>query len=176
VEFGINQCRSLEHANLFLAASFIKKHNDRFAVDPASSGSAFSPAPDPNTLELILAWRHERKASSGSVISFEGQRFQLASASGNIVPLRPKNPITVVRTLSGALKAIHNNKAFDLVPAPERTAQTPASKTRETIDPVPVKPPIPASNHPWRQYPNSIRIQETENSKILDKIEVVSCK
>ncbi|NCC58679.1 MAG: ISNCY family transposase [Synergistales bacterium] len=176
VEFALNKCLSMEQANLFLAASFIKKHNDRFAVDPASSDSAFSPAPDHNTLELILAWRHERKASSGSVISFEGQRFQLASASGNIVSLRPKEPITVVRTLSGALKAIHNNKAFDLLPAPERTAQKPTSKNGEAIAAVPGKSSIPASNHPWRQYPNPIRIQETENNKILNKIKVVSCK
>ncbi|GAB6281159.1 MAG: hypothetical protein STSR0007_13400 [Thermovirga sp.] len=148
VEFSLNGCLSINQANLFLADSFMARHNNRFAVDPASSGSAFSPAPNPDTLELILAWRHERKASSGSVISFEGQRFQLASAPGKIVPLRPKDPVTVVRTLSGSLKAIHNNKVFDLLPAPERTAQAPASKTGETIATVPKKPPIPASNHP----------------------------
>lgn len=169
VEFALNQCHSLEQANLFLADSFMARHNNRFAVVPNSSGSAFSPAPDPDTLEMVLAWRHERKASSGSVISFEGQRLQIASSPGKILLLRPKDPVTVVRTLSGALKAIHNNKAFDLLPAPERTAQTSASKNRETIAAVPRKPSIPASNHPWRQYPNPIRIQEYHNRTEIRK-------
>lgn len=174
VELSLNRCLSIDQANLFLADPFIARHNNRFAVDPNSTGSAFSPAPDDRSLELILAWRHQRKASSGSVISFEGRHFQLLSSSGRIAPLRPKDHVTVVKTLSGALKAVFNDQIFELVTAPERTTQIPASKAIETVAAAPLKHSIPASDHPWRKYPKPLEIQGDENRSVINRILALS--
>lgn len=170
VELSLNRCISIDQANLFLADTFVDRHNQRFAVEADSAGSAFSPAPDDRSLELILAWRHQRKASSGSVISFEGRHFQLLSSSGRIAPLRPKDHVTVVKTLSGSLKAVSNDQVFNLTPAPERNTQISTSKTRKAEASVPKRPFVPASNHPWRKYPNPLGIQNDQNRTLINRI------
>jgi len=174
VELSLNRCISIDQANLFLADTFVDRHNQRFAVEANSAGSAFSPAPDDRSLELILAWRHQRKASSGSVISFEGNHFQLLSSSGRIEPLRTKDHVTVVKTLSGDLKAVFNDQTFNLILAPQRTTQIPASKASEMITDTPRKPFIPASDHPWRKYPRPLEIQGGKNRSIINRILAVS--
>ena len=159
VELSFNRCLSIDQANLFFAGTFIARHNNRFTVDPNSTESTSSLAPDEKSLELILAWRHQRKASLGSVISFEGRRFQLLSSYSRITPLRPKEHVTVVKTLSGALKAVFDDQIFDLVSAPERTTQISASKAIETGAAAPRKHSISTSDHPWRKYPKPHEIQ-----------------
>ncbi|HKM38781.1 MAG TPA: integrase, partial [bacterium] len=61
---------TLEEANEFLV-SFIDRFNRRFAVEAADPELAFTPAPDKDTLESIICFREQRKASKGSSISFK---------------------------------------------------------------------------------------------------------
>jgi len=143
IELRLAGVSTLEEANVFLPA-FMAKHNRRFAVSAAQPESAFTPAPE--DLELIICPRHGRKASNGSTISYSGRTYQLVTAKGNVVPLRPRTEVAVMCLLDGSMVARHEGTYYPLreFVAPKPQYPTPGACRASTAH-------KPAPDHPWKR-------------------------
>ena len=152
VELRLANARTLEEANEFLVG-FIGRFNRRFAVEAADPELAFTPAPDKDTLESIICFREQRKASRGSSISFKKTIYQLVDSNGAVVLLKPRSTVYVLRDLDGSLSAMYDGKCFALktLAALEKATsnQPSAGKSRAVVQPR--KQHKPSSEHPWRK-------------------------
>lgn len=145
IELRLGGVSDIDQANAFLP-SFIDRFNERFAVEPKHTQSAFRPAPRPAELNLILASRTNRKASNGSLISYHGQTYHLADEHGNIALLKPRSTVDVLSHLDGPISALYDNKSYRLQPF---TKPSPISKQPNMAHP-PKTQPKPPLDHPWR--------------------------
>lgn len=147
VELRLAGVSNADQANAFLPG-FIDSFNQRFAVKPIETQSAFRPAPPPGELNRILSLKIDRKASNGSLISYSGQTYQLVDEHGTIALLRPRSTVNILCHLDGSISALYNNKPYRLKPfiTPAPVAKQP-SKNHDTPRPQ----PKPAKDHPWRK-------------------------
>lgn len=147
VELRLAGISTLEEANAFLP-SFIARFNERFAVEPADPQPAYKPCPPQDDLRRVLCLKHERKATKGSTISYNGQMHQLVDRRGNVVLLRPHSTVTVLTHLDGTTSALYEDKPFSLqvfsLSGPSSPSQIrPQPKIHRA-------PHRPAQDHPWR--------------------------
>lgn len=158
IELRLAGISTLEEANAFLPG-FIRRFNQRFAIQPADPYPAYSPTPPLELLERTICLKEERKASNGSVISFSNHSYQLTDDRGTVVPLRPKSNVTVLTHLDGSMSALYEGKPYRLQLFTGKRARA-TSDTHEEASKPPVKPHKPAPGHPWRQplnYPRRRR-------------------
>lgn len=148
IELRLAGISTLEEANAFLPA-FIRRFNQRFAVQPADPCPAYSPAPPLELLQRTICLKEERKASNGSVISISNRSYQLTDDRGKVVPLRPKSNVTVLTHLDGSMSALYDGKPYGLQLYTGKQARA-TRDTQEAPKP-PAKPYKPAPDHPWRQ-------------------------
>ena len=149
VELRLAGIRDYDAANRFLP-QFIERFNRQFAVKPADPTPAWRPAPAAEQLPLLLAVRHERKASAGSTIRFQGTTYQLVDRHGRVVPLARGSCVAILESLDGSRRACHAGGTYDLRPL----AEPPRAVDSSPPPARPVSPPprpIPAPDHPWRR-------------------------
>ncbi len=120
VEMRIRGIKTLEEANRFLR-KYAERHNAQFTEEAADTVSDFLPCPAPESLRLILGYRDERKASSGSEISWKGAKYQLVDEKGKVVLLRGGEAVTVVQSADGTLFALREGEkketSYGLIPS-----------------------------------------------------------
>ena len=156
VEMRICGIKTLEEANRFLR-QYTEQHNAQFAEAAADAVSDFLPCPAPELLRLILGYRDERKASSGSEISWKGAKYQLVDEKGKVVLLRRGETVTVVRPADGTLFALREGEkketSYGLIPSLGGERQKKKGKTsgesEKKRDEAASR--IPPMDHPWRQ-------------------------
>jgi len=163
VELRIMGISTLDAANDFLPG-FIDRFNSRFAVEPHDETSAFR-LPSPNDhLDTIIAWHYDRKASNGSTISFENQTYQLVSPGGQVLSLKPKSLVKVVRKLNGTLVGLYKGVQYELrafialpksAPMPQRLQEQPVTRK-------------PDPSHPWKQPFSKRRAAQIRNESRAD--------
>jgi hypothetical protein len=154
---GIND---LAAANAFLPG-YLTGHNTRFAVMPDDAEDAHTPCRgDPVKLARICAIHPRRKLSKDLVLSFNRQRYILQTVSQPRYALRGET-VTVVAYPEPRIELLHGEeilpfKVFDPAPAVHTTVDDKTLNVR--VDEVlkqrrwPEKS-RPATNHPWRRYP-----------------------
>jgi transposase len=74
---------TVEAANAFLRDVYLPAHNARFAVEPASEGSAFTPIPGVD-LDEILCVEEERQVGQDNCVSYRTLKLQIPES-----PMRP---------------------------------------------------------------------------------------
>lgn len=147
IELRLAGVSTLEEANAFLPG-FIARFNERFATEPADPQPAYRPCPPQDVLRRILCLKHDRKATRGSTISYNGQMYQLVDRRGNVVPLRPHATVTVLTHLDGTTSALYEGKPFSLLVFSQTGPSTkPQSRPQPKGERAPYRPP---QDHPWR--------------------------
>ena len=73
--------RSYETANAYLRKAFVPKFNLKFAIAPATRGTAFVPVLKAN-LDRIFALRYDRTVGKDNVVQFNHQTYQLPKVQG----------------------------------------------------------------------------------------------
>lgn len=76
-EFRLNNIKTLEQANDFLQKTYIKQHNQRFAVKPEQSGTAFVPVASHIDLDLIFSIKERRTVNPDNTVSFQRLTLQI---------------------------------------------------------------------------------------------------
>lgn len=162
VEMRLCGIQTLEEANCFLR-QYTEQHNAHFAGAASDAVSDFLPCPAPELLRLILGYRDERKASSGSEISWKGVKYQLVDAKGRVVLLRRGEPVTIVRPADGMFFALLEGEKketpYGLIPSVGGAGQKQKTKgeTKGKTDGEnkngrhEAATRIPSMDHPWRQ-------------------------
>lgn len=148
VELKARGIQTIEGANAFLY-DFCVSYNKRFRVDPVDEQPAWRPRPE--RLDDILCTRHERRSCAGSVISFEGKKYQLIR-DGRVAALTAGAKVILRVHLDGRIAAEASGQQHTLQPFQSAPKALPNARQVKDIDPTRyAHKPAPA--HPWRQYP-----------------------
>ena len=134
-------------ANAFLETSYLREHNRRFAVAPASAEDFHRRAPSRTTLDRVFHLEETRVLSNDWVVRYDTRYFQVARQSGQA----PARSTVVVR--EGPDGAIELRSRDRLMPWSEIAAPlkpTPAAG-RPPRSTAPHRPARPSADHPWRR-------------------------
>jgi transposase len=145
IEMRLAGIQTLQEANAFLP-DFIRRHNERFAIQAVEPQAAYAPKPRPERLKDVLCFQHTRKVGRDSTISFEGTTYALEDSAG-VAKLRAGYSLGVLCHLDGSLSARWETKKYALKPyeVPEPLQQTePLKKPHRE----PYRPP---ASHPWKK-------------------------
>ncbi|MGO9845359.1 MAG: hypothetical protein ACLPKT_01790, partial [Methylocella sp.] len=82
-ELALAGITDIEAANAFIREVYLPAHNARFAVEPASEGSAFTPIPGVD-LDEILCVEEERQVGQDNCVSYRTLKLQIPES-----PMRP---------------------------------------------------------------------------------------
>jgi transposase len=156
--------RNREEANQVLE-DFIPKHNQRFRVKPAQSGTAYLPWPKEYQLEDFFCFKHTRTVTNDNTIPFDGHRMQIPPGPKRRSYAKAK--VDVLQHLDGRLEVRYQGERLAIFDpanqAPVRVkkfqptsgqeapkAAYKAEKSHQT--PRQQKSHKPAADHPWRRY------------------------
>lgn len=156
---------NIEEANQVLV-KFLPKHNRRFMVEPAQSGSAYVPWPKEYRLGTFFCFKHQRTVTNDNTIAFDGHRLQIPPG-----PKRrsyAKTRVDVWQLLDGRLEVRYQGERLVIFkPATQEPVrighfsplldqQSQPMKLPEEKSDQPIqarKPYKPAQDHPRRRYP-----------------------
>ena len=110
IEFRIRNIKTVHEANAFLL-EYIPKFNEKFAVAPEQTESAYSPlSPDLN-LDFILCVKESRTIDNGGVFSFKKKTFLITNSAV------PKNAtVEVIASATRGILTLYNGEIYDIVP------------------------------------------------------------
>jgi len=114
VEFKIAGIKTIEDANAFLV-EYINKFNQKFAVEPANTESAYRQIPENICIDHILCVKQIRTVDSGSVFSFYNKHFQVVY-NGQLAPIPARKKVTVLISPVFGVKAEYKNIVYDVIP------------------------------------------------------------
>lgn len=143
VELSIAGITTMEEANAFLAA-FIKKYNEKFAVEPRDP-QPYRELEDNVNLDHILFIKETRQVDHGSTFSYGGVYYRVIR-NGKTIPMIPKAKVTVLKNTQFGLKVQYNGSIYDV----EVLESLPSKDSVPKQPRQPRKPVTPAENHPWR--------------------------
>lgn len=136
-----------DEANAVLA-TYLPRHNARFAVSPANPEPAWRPVPADRSPESLFCFTHARRVARDGTVTLAGRTLMLLGQ-----PAVPgwRGEVVVEERLDGSLWARVDGILHPVVPAPERPVFL---RERATARSASVRtPPPPALDHPWRRYP-----------------------
>ena len=149
VDMKVAGIQGVEEANRFLR-EYIKRHNDRFAVEAAEAESAFMPGPSAELLRFILCVRENRKAAGDSSISWKGKTYVIEEEDGEQKLFRRGSTISVLTQMDGSIAAQYGEEIYSV----REVAKNAKIETNEKIeeDRKLQKSYKPAPDHPWRRF------------------------
>jgi len=148
---------SMEEGNAFLA-SYMEKHNHKFAVEPASDADAHRPVlHDQQELDLILSIHSKRKLSKNLTLQYNNILYQV-KIKGIGYAMRGAS-VTVCEEFNGNITLLYKGKTL-IYETWKRGETPPAIKDSKEVNQA-VEQAIrqqtqrktwkPAPDHPWRQ-------------------------
>ncbi|HEX5503151.1 MAG TPA: ISNCY family transposase [Thermomicrobiales bacterium] len=169
---------TLDAANQFLA-TYLPKHNRRFAVPAAEGGSAYRPLDPAYPLETLFCFKYQRTVAADNTVRFGEHRLQLLPGADRVS--WAKAPVEVHERLDGELAVYYHGTCVATRPAPPDAPTLRARAGRRPTAPpappapsaAPAHPPAapaptprkPARNHPWRRQ----NLLPDRPTKSLDK-------
>lgn len=144
IELRIRNICTLDKANEVLA-ELLERHNERFAVAPHESDSAYREIPDDMPLNHIFCRRQTRTITPAQTLSFMGNVYRVEGGGKVSIPGRMK--LQIRHTLTDELVVYYEKQAYTLtkIPTVKRTEKVAPEETSER------KPYKPPANHPWRR-------------------------
>lgn len=141
-------------ANAWLPA-YVRAHNQRFAVAPHEPEDAHVPYQGSlQTLDLTLAYRHERRLSKTLSCQFHQQIVQV-HAPGEQRRLAGER-VQIIEHLDGRLQLLHGavNLSFKTIQKKDDIPPTEDAKSLNARVQVSLgkRLPLPPANHPWRRW------------------------
>jgi transposase len=144
VELRLLGVKSIDEANRALPG-LIARHNERYAVAPADTCSAYTPLDAAVNLEHVFAVRSTRKIDSGSSISYNGALY--VPVSDGDAKFNSKVTVEVRETYSGEVFIWHKGRAVALKKIEKGVRSVRAKHQEKSAAKTPFKP---AEDHPWR--------------------------
>jgi hypothetical protein len=140
---------TIEGANAFIRDVYLPQHNARFAIAPASEGSAFTPIPGID-LDEILCVQEERQVGNDNCVSFRTLKLQIPET-----PMRAhfvKARVKVHLYPDGSHALFHGPRCigrYDAKGAPGKSETPPKSARRPArgnVDNAAALPTVPQAN------------------------------
>jgi transposase len=142
-----------EAGNAFLP-EFIDDFNHRFAVQPKSSYDAHRPLSKSENLARIFTWRESRTLSNNLTLQFRNVVYQIQLDRPSYT--MRKAPVTISLDVHQNVSILYKGKSLPFTTFHKQAKQSEVvpAKHIDSILKYQHKGTIPASNHPWRKYPN----------------------
>ena len=139
-------------ANKFLETFYIAKHNEKFAVAPASRINAHRPLLKTHRLEEILCVKLNRTLANDYTLRFDNKFFQVTKDQD--IRIRPRDIVTIEEWLDGSIhlrfKGIYlRYKNINKLPYRGYYA-TNSSKLNRVGNGTGTN--VPGKDHPWRRF------------------------
>jgi len=149
-ELRLAEISTMEEANRFLEG-FLEHYNARFAVPPEEPGSAYRRVQGLNP-KVVFCFKHERVVGADNVVRFKERRLQILPSPDRLSYARCS--VEVHEQLDGTLRVYYHGHYLDTCPAPPEAARARYLVSLTTTAPThrPIRPPIPAPDHPWRRW------------------------
>jgi hypothetical protein len=177
-ELRLFRATTLFEANVALS-SFVRRYNERFAITPAATESAYRPLPADLPLEQLFCFKYERMVGADNTVQLGPHRLHLLPNRYRVSYARAKVEIQV--RMDGAIAVYHQGQLVSSEPAPLEAPvlriQGARVKYRLPTPPASVQPlslaethrrmhrrsleedlirtsgpaPVPGDNHPWRK-------------------------
>lgn len=140
-------------ANRFLETFYIAKHNEKFAVAPASRVNAHRPLLKTHRLEGILCVKLNRTLANDYTLRFDNKFFQVTKEQG--IRIRPRDIVTIEGWLDGSIhlkiKGVYlRYKRIDKAPHRGYYATNRGALNKLAV--LTVGTSVPGKNHPWRRF------------------------
>lgn len=166
-ELRLARARTYEEANQVLW-KYLPRHNRRFAIPAAQSGSAFRKPEHGFKPEEVFCFKYYRTVGADNVVRLGEHRIQITPSNGRLSYARAR--VEVQERLDGSLAVYYQGKCLATKPAPPEAPLLRARKTRHP-EPAKVESPEttltgvpsplhstekpthykPALDHPWRR-------------------------
>ena len=177
-ELRLAGATTLDAANQFVA-TYLPKHNQRFAVPAAEDGSAYRPLDPACHPETVFCFKYQRTVSADTTVRFGEHRLQLLPTSHRLS--WAKAQVEVYERLDGSLAVYYRGACLTTRPAPPDAptlrahggrqvpgradigAPTPAPPSPPPAAPAELQRPVPRKpgrDHPWRRpnlHPDRLR-------------------
>lgn len=158
-----------EEANQVLL-NFLPRHNQRFMVAPAQSGTAHVPWPPEYQVDDFFCFKHTRTVTNDNTIPFAGHRLQIPPGPRQRSYAHAK--VALHQHLDGRLEVhFQGQRLATFQPAqdtPLRVAKFEPAPGQQAPKPLPLPdkaahspkthvPYKPAPDHPWRRYGKTLK-------------------
>jgi len=150
VLFRLAGVTTIDQANAFLN-SYIKKHNDQFALPLDNIKSVFEEQPSDEKINLTLAVIANRKVDNGHCIRFNKNYFKPVNEIGAPVYYHKGTPATIIQAFDGNLFACINDTMYSLEVIPSHEISSKNFDFPVHIPDKAKKRHIPPVAHPWRK-------------------------
>ena len=156
-------------ANAFLA-SYLARHNARFAVPAADPMAAWRALPAEVRLERVFVFKYRRKVAHDHTVSLHGQVLALpqvgrAGYAGQTVEVHVR--------LDGSIVVFDGQRELAVAPAPLDPVQLRAARGRREEPGVEPEPAtlawVPPAEHPWRQVRTDTALYQTRLTESLTR-------
>ena len=140
-------------ANKFLETFYIAKHNEKFAVAPASRLNAHRPLLKTHRLDEILCVKLSRTLANDYTLRFVNRFFQVTKDQD--IRIRPRDIVTIEEWLDGSMhlkfKGVYlQYKRINKLPYRGYYATHRGELNRLAV--LTVGTSVPGKNHPWRRF------------------------
>ena len=147
-------------ANKFLETVYIAKHNEKFAVAPASRINAHRPLLKTHRLDEILCVKLNRTLANDYTLRFDNNFFQVTKDQD--IRIRPRDIVTIEQWLDGSIhlkfKGVYlQHKRIKKLPYRGYYATHRGELTRPAV--LTVGTSVPGKNHPWRRFVCTKKLQ-----------------
>ena len=139
---------TMDEANVFLK-EFVKRYNQKFALQINNNKSAFINQLDEDKINLILAVLAPRVIDKGHSIRYKNKYYRLVNSKGYPIFFCKGTKCMVIKSYDDKLYATIDENIFSLEEIPEVQA---LSENFDIIEePKERKIYIPPMNHPWKR-------------------------
>jgi hypothetical protein len=129
-----------------LLCDYLLRHNQKFAVPAAETGSAFRPLE--KDLDEVFCFKYQRSVSLDNVVRFGPDRLQVLPDNGRYSYARAR--VEVHQALDGSLTVYYQGQRLNTRPAPDEAAALRKTALSASANPVQRRYAKPAPDHPWR--------------------------
>ena len=148
---------TLDAANDYLDATFLKELNRRFTCRAREQGDLHHNLPEGLRLNDVLGWQEPRQVQNNWTIRWRNRFFQIHRQHQAL--RLPGHSLFVFEKLSGEIELRHNDQRlrFTELPAapPTHRPATPKGRPQSST---------PADDHPWRRSYKSNRIRQSRQA------------
>ncbi len=147
-ELRIHNITTMQEANAFLN-SYIKKYNEKFALDINHTTSVMETAPVPAKLNIILGVLSTRKINAGQHFAYNKKNYLPVTAGGKGIYFQRGTEVLVIQAFDGELYVSIEDRLYrvrqlashELKSAEFDISDQPKKETRKYIPPM---------SHPWK--------------------------
>jgi len=151
VDMKVAGIQGLVEANQFFR-EYIKRHNERFAVEAREGENAFLPGPPEELMRFIVCVRENRKTAGDSSVSWNGKKYVIEEKRGEQRLFSRGTNISVLTLMDGSIVAQYREEIFHMSEV-EKNSKEDGEKVRKGVEEEKSKNPRkPAPDHPWRSF------------------------